>query len=191
MSRSTQALNNSPYTFSLPMLSSKKIVLDHETIQKRVQELGKTITNDYQDKELVAIGVLKGAFIFMADLVQAIDLPLVTDFIQVSSYGSGDSSSGKITLVASPSHPVNNHHILLIEDIIDTGLTMKWLAKHFSDHGAASVRICSLIDKAERREHSISIDYAGFSISEGFLVGYGLDYNEKYRNLPAIYHLDL
>ena len=178
------------HTFSLSMNSSnKEVVLDHQTIQKRVQELGKTITSDYQDKELVVIGVLKGAFVFMADLVRAIGLPLVTDFIQVSSYGSGDSSSGEITLVASPHHPVNNRHILLVEDIIDTGLTMKWLASHFSGQGAASVRICSLIDKSERREHPISIDYAGFAISQGFLVGYGLDYNERYRNLPAIYHL--
>ena len=171
--------------------SNKEIVLDRETIQKRVQELGNTISKDYKNKELVIIGVLKGAFVFMSDLVREIDLPLVTDFIQVSSYGGSDSSSGKITLVASPNHPVENCHVLLVEDIIDTGLTMKWLASHFSDQGAASVRICSLIDKSERREHPITIDYVGFAISQGFLVGYGLDYNEKYRNLPAIYHLTL
>jgi len=171
--------------------SNKEVVLDRETIQKRVRELGKTITKDYQNKELVIIGVLKGAFVFMSDLIREIDLPLVTDFIQVSSYGSSDSSSGKITLIASPNHPVVNRHVLLVEDIIDTGITMKWLASHFSAQGAASVRICSLIDKPERRKHSITIDYAGFAISQGFLIGYGLDYNEKYRNLPAIYHLTL
>ena len=101
------------------------------------------------------------------------------------------SSSGKITLVASPAQPIQDRHLLLVEDIVDTGLTMRWLANHFKTKGAASVRICSLIDKAERREHSIHIDYPGFAISEGFLIGYGLDYDEQYRNLPAIYHLNL
>jgi len=171
--------------------TDKKLVLSSQQIQDRVQELGKEITEDYQDKELVVIGVLKGAFIFMADLVRAIPLPLATDFIQVSSYGSGSASSGEITLVASPAQPIANRDILLVEDIVDTGLTMRWLAKHFEEKGANSVRICSLINKSERREHSITIDYPGFTITSGFLVGYGLDYNEKYRNLPEIFHLVL
>lgn len=169
----------------------KELVLSSKEIHDRIQELGKEITDDYQGKNLVIIGVLKGAFVFMADLVRAIPLPLTTDFIQVSSYGSGSNSSGEITLVASPAQPITDRHILLVEDIVDTGLTMRWLAHHFKEQGAASVRICSLIDKVERREHSITIDYPGFSISEGFLIGYGLDYNEQYRNLPAIYHLNL
>ena len=171
--------------------TNKELVLSAQEIHDRIQELGKTITGDYQDKELVVIGVLKGAFVFMADLIRAISLPLSTDFIQVSSYGSGSSSSGEITLVASPAQPVADRHLLLVEDIVDTGLTMRWLAQHFKDQGAASVRICSLIDKSERREHSVTIDYPGFSISEGFLIGYGLDHNEEYRNLPEIYHLNL
>ncbi len=179
------------YYFRLHMHSSKKeIVLSKQAIQDRVSELGLDITRDYQNKELVVIGVLKGAFIFMADLTRAIDLPVSTDFIQVSSYG-GSSSSGKITLVSSPSQSIEDRHVLLVEDIIDTGLTMQWLAQHFSDQGAASVKICSLIDKSERREHEVKIDYSGFSISEGFLIGYGLDYDERYRNLSAIYHLTL
>lgn len=169
--------------------SNKEIILDQQTIQDRIHELGQQITTDYQDKELVVVGVLKGAFIFMADLVRAIDLPIATDFIQVSSYGGSASSSGKISLVSSPSQSIENRHVLLVEDIIDTGLTMRWLAQHFSDQGSASVKICSLIDKGERREHDIAIDYAGFAIAQGFLIGYGLDYDEKYRNLPAIYHL--
>lgn len=169
----------------------KELVLDSQTIQNRILELGAEISRDYKDKELVVIGVLKGAFIFMADLVRTISIPLVTDFIQVSSYANGSSSSGKITLVSSPSQPVEGCHVLLVEDIIDTGLTMQWLADHFSEQGAASVRICSLIDKAERREHQINIDYLGFTIPNGFLVGYGLDFDEQYRNLPQIYHLNL
>ena len=171
--------------------SNKEIVLSKQEIQDRVRALGQEITRDYQDKELVVIGVLKGAFIFMADLTREIDLPLSSDFIQVSSYGSSTSSMGKITLVSSPTQSIENRHVLLVEDIIDTGLTMRWLAAHFSEEGAASVKICSLIDKSERREHEITIDYSGFAISEGFLIGYGLDYDEKYRNLPEIYHLKL
>ncbi len=171
--------------------TDKELVLSSTEIHDRIQELGKEIANDYQGKDLVVIGVLKGAFVFMADLVRAIPIPLSTDFIQVSSYGSGSSSSGEITLVASPAQAIREHHILLVEDIVDTGLTMHWLKQHFEKEGAASVRICSLIDKSERREHSITIDYPGFPISEGFLIGYGLDYDEKYRNLPAIYHLNL
>ncbi len=171
--------------------SNKELVLSKQAIQDRVRELGQEISKDYQDKELVVVGVLKGAFVFMADLVREIDLPLSADFIQVSSYGSSTSSTGKITLVSSPTQSIEERHVLLVEDIIDTGLTMRWLAAHFREEGAASVKICSLIDKSERREHEITIDYAGFAISEGFLIGYGLDYDEKYRNLPAIYHLNL
>ncbi len=171
--------------------TDKELVLDSQTIQSRVQEMGKAISKDYQGKELVVIGVLKGAFIFMADLTRAMDIPLHTDFIQVSSYRGDTASSGKITLVSSPSQSIEGKHILLVEDIIDTGLTMRWLVNHFSEQGAASVRICSLIDKAERRKHSIDIDYSGFAISEGFLIGYGLDFDEKHRNLPAIYHLNV
>ncbi len=171
--------------------TNKELVLDSQTIHNRVQEMGREISQDYQDKDLLVIGVLKGAFIFMADLTRAISLPLTTDFIQVSSYRGSSTSSGKITLVNSPSHSIEGRHVLLVEDIIDTGLTMQWLADHFSDQGAASVRICSFIDKAERREHQITIDYLGFAIPKGFLIGYGLDFNEKYRNLPEIYHLNL
>ncbi len=171
--------------------TTKELVLSKQEINQRIQELGHTISEEYQGKELVVIGVLKGAFVFMADLIRAIDLPLCADFIQVSSYGAGSTSSGEITLVATPSQEVKNRHLLLVEDIVDTGSTVRWLAKHFRDKGAASVRVCALIDKAERREHEVSIDYTGFSIAQGFLVGYGLDYDERYRNLAEIYHLNL
>ena len=171
--------------------TNKEIVLDSQTIRDRVRELGLEISKDYEGKELVVIGVLKGAFVFMADLVREITIPLATDFIQVSSYGDSSSSSGRITLVSSPSQMIENCHVLLVEDIIDTGLTMQWLAAHFNDQGAESVKICSLIDKAERREHKIKIDYSGFAISSGFLIGYGLDFDQQYRNLPAIYHLNI
>jgi len=171
------------------MGTEKKLILDSSTIQDRVQQLGKEISRDYSKKPLVIIGILKGAFIFMADLVRAIDIPLVADFIQVSSYGSGTRSSGKIKLVKEPSTELAGADILLVEDIVDSGLTMAWLLDHFKRRQANSVKICSLIDKTERREVDISIDYLGFDIPEGFLVGYGLDFNEQYRHLPGIFHL--
>ena len=171
------------------MAEKKELILDSRTIQNRVRILGEEISRDYSGKPLVVIGVLKGAFIFMADLVRAIDAPLVTDFIQVSSYGNQTTSSGTIKLVKEPSTPLSNTDILLVEDIVDSGLTMKWLVSHFKEKQANSVKICSLIDKAERREADISIDYLGFDIPKGFLIGYGLDFNEQYRHLPDIFHL--
>lgn len=171
--------------------TTKQLVLDSQAIHDRIQTLAQEISNDYQEDDLLVIGVLKGAFIFMADLIRALSIPVATDFIQVSSYGNGSASSGTITLLAKPSLPIRNRHVLLVEDIVDTGRTMQWMADHFASLGAASVRLCCLIDKAERREQEITIDYLGFAVPQGFLVGYGLDYNEQYRNLPQIYHLNL
>ncbi len=170
--------------------SKHETILSSSAIQEKTEELGREIAKDYQDKKLLVIGVLKGAFIFMADLVRAIDLPLLTDFIQVSSYGNATESEGKITLVHEPSISLEGYDILLVEDIVDSGLTMKWLTNHFMDKGAASVKVCSLIDKNERREHPITIHYTGFKIAEGFLIGYGLDYNESYRNLSGVFHFN-
>lgn len=166
-----------------------ELILDSQTIQKRVGELGQKISQDYAGKQLVVIGILKGAFIFMADLVRTINIPLVADFIQVSSYGSSTTSSGTIQLAKEPSTHLTGTDILLVEDIVDSGLTMKWLIDHFMSKNANSVKTCSLIDKAERREIDISIDYLGFDIPKGFLVGYGLDFNEQYRHLPGIFHI--
>ncbi len=171
------------------MADKKKLILDSKTIRNRVNMLGEEISRDYAGKPLVVIGILKGAFIFMADLVRAIDTPLVTDFIQVSSYGGNMHSSGSIKLVKEPSTKLSGTDILLVEDIVDSGLTMEWLINHFQAKEANSIKICSLIDKAERREVDITIDYLGFDIPEGFLVGYGLDFNEQYRHLPGIFHL--
>lgn len=166
-----------------------KNIVDARSLQGRIQELGQSISHDYAGKNLLVIGVLKGAFVFMADLIRAINIPLTTDFIQVSSYGKSAASSGEIILRSTPTIPVQGHDILLVEDIVDSGLTIQWLMRHLADQGAGSVKICALIDKAERRVHSVRIDYCGFAIPQGFLVGYGLDFNEQYRNLPAIYHL--
>lgn len=168
---------------------NRDIILDTHSLQERVVQLGQAISQDYAAKNLLVMGVLKGAFIFMADLVRAIDIPLVIDFIRVSSYGEGASSSGEIVLRSSPGIDVQGYDVLLVEDIVDSGLTVQWLMNHLVVQGASSVKICALIDKAERREHPVQIDYCGFSILEGFLVGYGLDFKDQYRHLPAIYHL--
>jgi hypoxanthine phosphoribosyltransferase len=159
-------------------------------IQARVEELGRQITQDYQSRQLVLLGVLNGAFIFAADLCRAIDLDLEIDFIRVASYGTATESSGTIRLLKEPSLDMAGKDILLVEDIVDSGTTMAWLQDHFRKSQANSVKICSLIDKKERRSVPVDVDYIGFSLDKGFLVGYGLDCAEKYRNLPAIYSLD-
>lgn len=164
-------------------------LLSQVQIHERVHQLGQQITAAYQGRQLVLLGVLNGAFIFLADLCRAIDLALEIDFIRVASYGSGTTSSGAIRLLKEPSLPLAGKDILLVEDIVDSGTTMAWLQQHFRKSQARSVRICTLIDKKERRQVPVDADYTGFALDQGFLVGYGLDCAEQYRNLPAIYTL--
>jgi len=171
--------------------TTQTVIIDTLAIQQRVTQLGQSISHDYANKKLAVIGVLKGAFVFMADLIRAVDIPLEIDFIQVSSYGHSTVSSGEIVLKSAPSLAVQGRDILLVEDIVDSGLTIQWLLDYFNSQGASSVRVCALIDKAERRDRAVQIDYCGFAIPQGFLVGYGLDCHEKYRQLPAIYHLSI
>ncbi len=173
-------------------MSKKTTVLSAERLQKRVLELGAKISRDYVGKKLVLIGVLNGAFIFMADLVRTINIDdMQIDFIRVSSYGKSSESSGAITLTKDVELDLAGKHVLLVEDIIDTGRTLAWLVDVFEKKEAASVRICALIDKAERREVQLQPDYTGFDIADGFLVGYGLDYAEDFRHLPEVAHLEL
>jgi hypoxanthine phosphoribosyltransferase len=173
-------------------MSTRKIILSKAQLQKRVSELGAQISRDYSGKSLVLIGVLNGAFIFMADLARAIELEHVqVDFIRVSSYGKSSESSGEITLSKDVELDLEDKDVLLVEDIIDTGRTLAWLHHSFQQRKAASVRICTLIDKSERREVDIQPDYTGFAVAEGFLVGYGLDYAEDFRHFPEISHLEL
>ncbi len=162
------------------------VVISRLDLEKRIKELGVAISQDYEGKELVVIGILNGAFVFMADLVRSVVVPHEIDFIRVSSYGDDTSSSGVIRLSKDVEINVAEKHVLLVEDIVDTGATLAWLSNHFSQKKAASVRICTLIDKFERRKNIVSIDYHGFSIDHGFLVGYGLDYAERYRHLPEM-----
>jgi hypoxanthine phosphoribosyltransferase len=162
-------------------------VLDRKEIADRVEALGEQITKDYQGKKLVLIGVLNGAFIFLADVARAINLDIEIDFIRVASYGNETESSGSIILRKEPDINLTGKDILLVEDIVDSGITIAWLHEYFTiKHQAASVKICALINKHERRIVPVQVDYAGFQINKGFTVGYGLDYAQKYRNLPDI-----
>ncbi len=172
------------------MMEPSKVVIPEEKIGKRVRELGRQIQDDYKDKKLLVIGVQNGSFIFLADLVRAIALPMEIDFLRVASYDDSDSSSGSIRLVKEPELDTRDKDILLVEDIVDTGTTVAWLRQYFAEHAARSVRLCVLIDKRERRQKPVQVDYSGFTVDSGFLVGYGLDYAQRYRNLPAIYTLD-
>ncbi|GBE13586.1 hypoxanthine phosphoribosyltransferase [bacterium BMS3Bbin14] len=171
-------------------MATKELVLSRERIQSRVIELGQRITADYRGKKLVMIGVLNGAFIFLADLVRAVTTAHEIDFIKVASYGDSASSSGTIRLVKDVEIDVAGKDILLVEDIVDSGRTLAWLTENFAHKQAASVRVCALIDKRERRETEVGIDYTGFVLEQGFLVGYGLDYAQQYRHLPEIFALN-
>ena len=170
-------------------MSGRKVVINKKQIHEKVDALAAQISEDYSGKDLILIGVLNGAFIFLADLARAITIPHQIDFIRVASYGNSDSSSGTIKLTKEVELDCKNKHVLLVEDIIDTGATLDWLTEKFNDQDAASVRTCTLIDKKERRISEIPIDYIGFSLERGFLVGYGLDYAQQHRHLPEIYTL--
>ncbi|MGB9761005.1 MAG: hypoxanthine phosphoribosyltransferase [Caldimicrobium sp.] len=167
-----------------------KEVISPKELRRKVKDLAKTIEKDYAGKPLVLIGTLKGAFIFMADLVRNFKRKdLEIDFVRVKSYGSSDSSSGEIVITKDIELALEGKEVIIVEDIVDTGLTIDFLLKHFSLHKPKSIKVCALIDKKERRKVDIKLDYVGFVLEKGFLVGYGLDYAEKYRHLPGIYEV--
>lgn len=163
--------------------------LSKDNIDKMVTEVAHKISSDYKDRELVLIGVLKGAFIFLADLARHLTIPVKIDFVRVASYGSGTSSSGTIHLTKEIEIDIKNKDVLIVEDIADTGLTLAYLIDYLNSFGPNTVKICSLLDKIERRKTKIKIDYACHVVEKGFIVGYGIDYNEDYRHLADIYHL--
>ena len=164
----------------------KEVLYSEEALASRVSELAKAIESDYQGKELLVIGVLKGANIFMGDLIRKINLPLQMDFIAASSYGSSTESSGVVKIVKDLDYSIEGKHVLIIEDIIDTGLTLRYLEENFRSRKPASLEICTLLDKPERRKAEIDVKYVGYQIPDEFIVGYGIDYAEKYRNLPYV-----
>ena len=166
-------------------------VLTKEEIETQVRRIAHAISADYKDRELILIGILKGAFIFLSDLIRQLSIPVKVDFMCASSYGDQTASSGRIKLTKDVEIEINNKDVLIVEDIVDTGLTLSYLVEYLKSSGAASVRICALIDKRERRETDVMVDYACHTVNKGFLVGYGLDYAEFYRNLPEVYHLKL
>lgn len=167
-------------------------VLDENAIAQKVTELARKISLDYKDADLVMIGVLKGAFVFMADLIRQIDIPsLRIDFVWVESYGCKSESTGCIRLLKDIQIDIRGRDILIVEDIYDSGLTLAYLRKHLEARGPRSIKICAMIDKRERRQVDVAVDYVCHSVEKGFLVGYGLDYAEDYRQLPGIYHLVL
>jgi len=170
-------------------MTKKEEVVSRADIAGRVKELGQEITRDYAGRRLVVIGILNGAFIFLADLVREIELPMEIDFIRVSSYGSSTCSSGTIQCSKDTELELAGKDILLVEDIVDTGKTIACLRELLMARKAESVRVCTLIDKKERREVEVAVDYAGFMVPEGFLVGYGLDHAQQHRHYPAIYKL--
>lgn len=165
-------------------------VLSVEVIRERILALGRQITLDYSGRSLVLVGVLKGAFIFMADLCRAIDLPIQVDFVRMASYGFEQESSGRISFTKDIELDITGKDVLVVEDIMDTGHTIKYLKEVLTLHHPASVRICCLIDKHERRQVDIQADYVGFDVKKGFLVGYGLDFAENYRCLSGVFHLN-
>lgn len=164
----------------------KEILITEEELQVKIRELGATLTEDYQDKNPLAIGVLKGAMPFMGDLLKRIDTYLEMDFMDVSSYGNNTVSSGEVKILKDLDTKVEGRHVLIIEDIIDSGLTLSYLVELFKYRKAASIKIVTLLDKPTGRKASIAADYVGFKVPDAFVVGYGLDYAERYRNLPYI-----
>ena len=164
----------------------ERFLFTEAELKQRVQELGAQITADYQGKEPVLISVLRGSYIFMADLSRAIDLPCAIDFMSVSSYGKGTSSSGQVQITKDLSDGIEGKDIIIVEDILDSGNTLFYLMQLLQARHPASIRLCTLLDKPERRVKDIKADYVGFSVPDAFVVGYGLDYAEKYRNLPYI-----
>lgn len=165
-----------------------RILLSEEQIQKRVRELSAQISEDYRDKDPVLVCILKGAVMFYADLARHIDTHISMDFMAVSSYNSGTRSSGEVEIRKDLSRPVDGRHVIIVEDIVDSGYTLTYLSRVLASRGAASLRICTLLDKPSRRAEGITLkaDYCGFEVENEFVVGYGLDYAEKYRNLPYI-----
>jgi len=170
--------------------SQLKILISRDEIAKAVDRLASQIKRDYQGKQPLLIGVLKGSFVFMADLIRQLDLPLELDFIRLSSYGAARESSGRVRVVQGVKTPIKGRDVLVIEDIVDTGITTSFLLDYLRKRKPASLKLCALTDKPSRRRVPVSIDYLGLSLPNKFVVGYGLDFDQRFRNLPDIYALE-
>jgi len=166
-------------------------IVTQEEMRARIRELGKQITADYSEKDLVLVGVLKGAYAFYADLARAIRVSLRVDFLMVASYGSRAKTSGKVKMVTELTEDIKGKDVLLVEDIVDSGLTVQYLVKALAKKKPRSIKVCTLLSKPDRRTIDVAIDYVGFNIPNKYVVGYGLDYQQKYRNLPYLAVLDV
>ncbi len=164
----------------------ESIIYSEEMLANRIAELGKKISDDYRGKKLIVVGVMKGANVFVADLIRSLDLDVVLDFIVVSSYGASTESTGVIRLLKDLDENIDSEHVLIVEDIIDSGLTLEYLINNFETRHPKSIGICTLLNKVERRKANINVDYIGFQVPDEFIVGYGIDYAERYRNLPYV-----
>ena len=167
----------------------KELLIPRKSIEKRVKELANQISLDYEGRDPVLIGVLKGVIFFLADLARELSIPAKIDFIRAASYGSGMTSGRTIQLTKDIEIPIQGKPVILVEDIVDTGLTLTHIIQEIERKDPESIKICTLIEKLERQEIKVHIDYCGFRIKEGFIIGYGLDFDEKYRNLPDLYVL--
>lgn len=164
----------------------QQVLISEERLAAKVKELGARISEDYGGKKLLLVSVLKGAVVFMADLMRAVTIPIRVDFMSVSSYGDGVKTTGVVKILKDLDNPIEGLDVLLVEDILDSGLTLSYLSHALEQRGPASIRIVTLLDKPERRQADIAAHYSGFQVPDEFLVGYGLDYNEQYRNLPYV-----
>lgn len=162
------------------------VMFDEEALKEKCRELGQQIAKDYAGKDLLVVGILKGSVMFFVDLTRNINVPMNMDFMVVSSYGDGTESSGKVNIKKDLSVDIKGRHVLLVEDIIDSGITMNQLMAELSKREPASLKLCALLSKPSRRQVDVDIDYCGYEVPDEFLVGYGLDYAENYRNLPVI-----
>ncbi len=162
------------------------VLIDQERLQSRVAELGAEISNDYVGRDLLLVGVLKGAVFFMADLMRAITVPCEIDFMAISSYGASHDSSGVVRILKDLDLNIEGRHVLVVEDIIDSGLTLSYLVRNLESREPASLTVCALLTKPERREIEVEVRYVGFEIPNRFVIGYGLDFAERYRNLPYV-----
>ncbi|WP_034802013.1 hypoxanthine phosphoribosyltransferase [Eubacterium sp. AB3007] len=167
-----------------------KILYTDKDIQKKAKELGKQITKDYAGEEVILLGTLKGAIMWMAELMKYIDLDTKIDFVAASSYGSGTTTSGVVTITKDIDMDIYNRNIIIVEDIVDTGVTLSYLKKYLEDRNPKDVKICTMLDKPSRRRVDLKPDYIGYEVEDLFIIGYGLDYDQRYRNLPYISYLE-
>jgi len=164
----------------------KEVLFTEQQLQDKVKELARQIEKDYEGQSIMLIGILRGSFVFMADLCRHIDLPCTLDFMAVSSYGKGTSSTGQVQITKDLSEDITGRNVIVVEDILDSGNTLSYLLKILEHRHPASIKLCALLDKPERRKKHVELHYSGFTIPDAFVVGYGLDYAEEYRNLPYI-----